>query len=267
MGMSLSTKLIAEPRRLTWGMRRELHVWHPAWSLPVARPIDVSLYGKSSLEILRQSYSEPVCFSPAHLTYDLAEQLRDFQPNDGYHATGLQFITDNLDLIVIDNAERFSARAAEGLVAVNSSENPRVALIQLPASPPWRLNRNRRFNLLLTPLLIRPAAGQFLTRLSQAGEIPRFNNKYQEIRSRYQEIFWLNYAKSLRNDWQLAPSSTETDYSIQRDLENKIQTARQKVAEYNRLLGLAADNLELFPLRPDFSFQVRRFFSIYSVFH
>jgi hypothetical protein len=255
----MQRKVIANQKPLTFGLRRHLHAHRPELSIYAAHPIDSVLRGKSSLEILQQSYSSVICFSTDNLTYDLVDRLRAFKPNDGYHATGLQFIADNLDLVVLSNAERISTNSGE-TTAMRLFENFRTAFVCLPAFPPWRLNSSHRFGLFFTPRLFRPAAGQFLTRLSQAREIPRFNDKYQEIRSRAIELIWLKYAGFLLDGGGLF-SSTNTDYFIQLALREETHAACQKIAEYNNLLGLAEDNFELFPFKPDFSFNVRQFFA------
>jgi hypothetical protein len=259
--MLLSAKLIAAPtRRLTLGLRWQLHRYRPAPQIYTARPIGTTLHGKSSLEILNQSYSGAICFSPTQLTYDLKDTLHAFKPNDGYHATGLELITDNLDLIVVESSG-FSADGA-GADTLFSSENSRTAFVQVPDPRPWKLNSSDRFGrYLLTPRLIAPAAEQFVTRLSQDGEIPRFNIRYQEIYSRFEKIFQLKYTEFLLAAWEISPVSTETDFHIYPVLRKEAQILRQKIENDNCLLGLDKDNLELFAFTPDFSFHVRRFFS------
>jgi hypothetical protein len=266
--MIMQTKLIAGSNRLTFGQRQLLHAQRPDLSFPAAQPIDEFLPGNvSSLEILNRSYHGLVCFSPDRLTYDLADQLRAFQPNDGYHATGLQFITDNLDLVIINNEARFFSFSAEDDPAdhaerpvVRPFENSRTAYIRLSADPLWPLNSSHHISLRLTPFLFRPAAVHFLARLAQNGEIPRFNNNYQEIRSRCAEIIWLKYVEFLLAGGGLF-HSTNTDYFIRFNLREQARVSQQQIADYNNLLGLAEDNLELFPFKPDFSFRVQRFFS------
>jgi hypothetical protein len=254
----MQTKIIAEPKRLTFGLRRQLHTHRPQQAIYSARPIDELLYGNvSSLEILRQSYTGIICFSTDRLTYDLVDQLRAFKPNDGYHATGWQFVNDNLDLIVLDNAAKFSAERAVGFPELFTT--PRTAYVRLPASPLVRLNSSRRFGLVFTRRLVKPAANHFLSRLAADWAIPRFNNKYEELRSRNIEIIGLNYMDFLLDDEHF--SSTGTDRFIWLDLLHEAEAARQKIAEYNHLLGLAEDNFELFPFKPDLFFNARWFFS------
>jgi hypothetical protein len=254
----MQRKVIANQKPLTFGLRRHLHAHRPELPIYAARPIDSVLRGKSSLEILQQSYSGIICFSTNNLTYDLADQLRAFKPNDGHHATGLQFIADNLDLVVLSNAERFPTNSGETTAAF-LFKNFRTAFVCLPAFPPWRLNSSHRFGLFFTPRLFRPAAEHFLTRLVETRVVPSFNSKYQEIRSRFAELLWIDYAQFLRNIVKYV--STTTDQGIYQTLDHEITAARQKITECNARLGLAKLNFELFPFKPDFSFNVRRFFA------
>ncbi|GBR77023.1 hypothetical protein NO2_1483, partial [Candidatus Termititenax persephonae] len=84
--------------------------------------------------------------------------------------------------------------------------------------------------------------------------------KYQEIRSRFADLLWVDYANFLIED--VKDMSTDTEMRIRFDLSYKVHAACQKIEEYNRLLGLAKDNFELFPLKPpDISFRFPRFFS------
>jgi hypothetical protein len=258
--MIMQTKLIAEQRHLTWGLRRHLHAHHPGLPLYSARPIDDILRKHSpGFELLNESFHSTVCFSPANIPDGLTYYLKNFKPRDGYHATGLQFITDNLDLVVLRSNTLGRQRPGGGAERkIHLFESPRTAYVYL-SDPTIRLNSAPRIELVFTPHLFRPAAEHFLDRLSETRAVPSFNIKYREIRSRFAELLWVDYAMFLRDN--VSYVSTYTDQCIYEILRHEVSTARQRIAEYNVLLGLDEDNSELFPFGPDFSFRVQRFFS------
>jgi hypothetical protein len=259
--MIMKTKLIAGSRRLTWGVRQHLHAGRSGRGVSsyVARPIDDLLRKHApGFELLDESLYSAVCFSPANIPDGLTQHLKRFKPRDGYHTTGLQFITDNLDLVVLKHTlgHRPGGRAGEELRLIEQCL--RTAYVYLPDTI-IKLNSATRIELVFTPRLFRPAAEHFLTRLVETRVVPGFNRKYQEIRSRFAELLWIDYAQFLRNSVKYV--STTTDQWIYQTLDHEITAARQKITECNARLGLAKLNFELFPFKPDFSFNVRRFFA------